>query len=953
MLINKIHLPIRTNTNRNNHTKPIVPKTPSFSGRNVEQFNTNNTNDPLVNILGEHIFNQDITTTTDVYRNDLQEKIYKNSCLNTDKKLKEMVQKMVFYTKNKDQLALIDQILTNEKLLNEDFITKIQYTIQAASNPAKQEFVSKVLSNEVLYNNKNLISNLEKILYTDDFENIVLAKISVIDKILSTEILSKNEVFMENIAGIISEIDSKSSADITNSVLDCILNNEKCAQNKQFIGALGKLFATQEFHRRYGSALDEMKKEFGSNSIFASIIGAISYILDPATLNAFEKIMDNQSFLKDENLMIYAPRIVNLTLAKNVDKIENVIKYIKKNAYTQTRNKNEKIIQEYMYYDFESLNETEQFIDIQDEALNKKYQLKEGAKSLSDTDVIDFFDNNKRQIRAAIKLLGKNTFIHSFPSKLSKVGDLAKECYLIQRSLDASDYEELLLKLNPCESKQYKQLKEEIKLLKQQYPSVKANGNFSELTNLQNQINTKTKQAQEIIKNKVDFDPDTKINKTKVIAGLVRQIENKTIAEKPEDYISFFITLLRNTSEENEFIWNRAVSEKIFEKFGMKYDKNVASKINLTSSKYINEIFSADLRFSNGLRDIFNLITNNPEKSVTEVFNGLPSNIKTKELFQKFGIDYDKWVNFDKDSKIMVKFNTLKEDSLEAATRMLLKIFNDSTFHSLPEKLKNNIENALGIEGINLRKIKFIGTENEFKYLLSIQDIAMLKNTIKIIQNELNKDFWSARHPDGATDFAKTIIYNELIKTTARIRELLEIKPDTRSLITIKKVDMNDVGKSLFLGNDASCCTSVGTGAKQWTAPNYVKNKMFSAIEILDGETPIGNTMCYFALVDKQLSLVLDNVEFKPRYRNDNNIRDGIIEYSKQICKEVGVPNIPIYMASHRNQLDLEDYFPDLKNIKIIGNTGDDTVYLDFLNSGDKIDFDSNIYPNAMMTHVA
>ena len=176
MLINKTHIPIKVNTNKNknkNNLKPIAPKIPSFSGHNAEQSNIDDyKNNPLPNILGQYLINQNITTPIEVYRNTLQEEINKNSFFNKNETLREVIKKMVFYAKNEGQLALINQVLTNKALLNEDFITKIQYAIQAASNPAKQQLVSKILSNEILYTNENLISNLEKILYADDFENI-------------------------------------------------------------------------------------------------------------------------------------------------------------------------------------------------------------------------------------------------------------------------------------------------------------------------------------------------------------------------------------------------------------------------------------------------------------------------------------------------------------------------------------------------------------------------------------------------------------------------------------------------------------------------------------------------------------------------------------------------------------------------------------------------------------
>ena len=34
-------------------------------------------------------------------------------------------------------------------------------------------------------------------------------------------------------------------------------------------------------------------------------------------------------------------------------------------------------------------------------------------------------------------------------------------------------------------------------------------------------------------------------------------------------------------------------------------------------------------------------------------------------------------------------------------------------------------------------------------------------------------------------------------------------------------------------------------------------------------------------------------------------------EYAKKLCVEVGKPDIPIYIAGHRNHIDLQDYMDD------------------------------------------
>ena len=74
----------------------------------------------------------------------------------------------------------------------------------------------------------------------------------------------------------------------------------------------------------------------------------------------------------------------------------------------------------------------------------------------------------------------------------------------------------------------------------------------------------------------------------------------------------------------------------------------------------------------------------------------------------------------------------------------------------------------------------------------------------------INYDSWVKFNP-------KSFVEKEII-----------LKDGKKAKIKVQKADMNDIKHSLFLGNYASCCTAVGSGANQESAPNYVINKMIS-----------------------------------------------------------------------------------------------------------------------------
>lgn len=904
-----------------------------------------------------------------VQKNDDNNKV---SLLNYDdsfnkKKLEKFASEVTDSIKTNEQQKLLKKILENENLVKECNLNNLQRIIQMSSNSAKYEFVSKILDNEDLYANQRLLAQLPFVLNEENFDDTVVYKISVLDKIVNNEKLAKNSLFMKNLPEIFINIDSKLSMDIINRVFDCILNNEKCSNNEKFISALGKVFAIPEFHRRYGDALQEVKLEFGQDSRFANIISAIAQILDEHTIEAFEILMKDKSFIEDENLVVYLPSIVSWVLSRNISKLDSVINYLRKNVSKHTKENNKRIVKQYMHYDFNSIEDVETLVRINEKALKQKHLLKSPIENLKDSEINDFFDYNRYNILSAINLLGEKVFVHSFSSKLSGVKDLCDKCCTIEKNINPEVYERLLLKLNPVKSKEYKALQNDILLLKKEYLFTQKNKSVEELKVLQNKINTKTKQAQNLLDNKLHLDPDSVISKVRVLSGVIQKenLERKINGHSIEDNKNFqnsvnnFVILLKDSTPQNNLVWNQAVYKKIFDNIGMEFNEDIAHKINLVDSKYIGEILSANTMFFKGLKDIFELVKLYPHKSITEIFNDLDQNKITKQLFEKFGINYDKWVNFDKESFINVNLKVDKEEVKSKAISNLKSIFNDPWYYKLPQEYKDNLLYELEKEGILVKNVYIDSLPSKYAipnlYSLKIDNNEALRKTITLIENELNKDIWISAHPDIDIDARKEYIYNLFLDRISKIRELLDAKSEAIGTIKIQKVDMNDLAKSLFLGNDAACCTSVGRGREQATAPKYVKNKTFSAIEILDDKKIVGNTMCYFALVNGQLALVLDNIEIKLKYKGNDAIRDGVIDYAKKLCKEVGVPDLPIYVAGLRNKIDFKDEFStDLfGRLQIVGNTGDDYAYLDFLNTSDRIDFNSKVYTSVCLVRVA
>ena len=92
----------------------------------------------------------------------------------------------------------------------------------------------------------------------------------------------------------------------------------------------------------------------------------------------------------------------------------------------------------------------------------------------------------------------------------------------------------------------------------------------------------------------------------------------------------------------------------------------------------------------------------------------------------------------------------------------------------------------------------------------------------------------------------------------------------------------------------------------------------------------VGNTMTYIAYVDGKPALVLDNIELKTKYQNNDKIRDTFIEYAKKLCEEIGQPDLPIYAGPNRHKLDMSIYPKSEHSMEPIGSSGDEYVYIDY-----------------------
>ncbi len=388
---------------------------------------------------------------------------------------------------------------------------------------------------------------------------------------------------------------------------------------------------------------------------------------------------------------------------------------------------------------FDKINK---FLDFRISAIEKRSLLDKynAPATLMDVDEIIF-----RNILATTKtlgLLGEKAFIFSFKEKKDNVQAFIKDIGNID--WDEEIYDGLIKLTNPTSTARYVFLEESIARLKATFPKIKDSVQLEELKKL---INTLTREKRELLENSIK-DPKEILEKTLIISALNK---NGMCEEAKE-----LLAVLNPKTENDKRLYNETLNRILFGFYGVeKLDDSILEKLNFQNSKYLPRLFYTKQDFKTIFKELIDLLINNPEKTNLEIFNELSKNIQTRLEFEKYGLDYNKWVKYNPDSQI--------------------------------------------------------------EYIL-----------------------------------------------------------DENNKIVVKKVDMNNVPKALFLGDEADCCTRVN-GVHAKSAVSYITSKMIQAIEVYHNNLPVANTMCYLAKVNNKLALILDNIEVKPQYRKDEMIKKSYI----------------------------------------------------------------------------
>lgn len=539
---------------------------------------------------------------------------------------------------------------------------------------------------------------------------------------------------------------------------------------------------------------------------------------------------------------------------------------------------------------------------------------------ITSDDLDELFFNFARESLAVVKILGQKGLLSSFEKKYDAVFE--QVCILNRINTEIPQYEVLIELTNPRESKKYLKNEARIKKLKSKFQTTQ---NKEELIK---EINLYTNANKNLVASSFK-DYHDKID----LAYIYLNLQDNSIDR---------LNSLLESCQKNPFNEKQTLDKAINALVTTDERGNVCKSLNFINSKYLRNILESDSNFYNYF-DVILYILNITQKNPEEAFDKMTINSLTKTQFENEGINYDKWTKFNPESKIQKNIQFNVEDKKQFVIKNIEKDLSSEYWDEIPQKERDNLFAELYKSGYALKEVQMANyDENGFADGLKavtklykddkpvkFEDLSLFFNTIRKYINK--NSFWSTQNENLIIENSRKGILNHLVDLRSVELKLASQKTNAKFHdITVQKVDMNNVEHALFLGNYASCCTAVGSGCNQWSAPTYVLSKMVSAIEVLDGEKPVGNTMCYIARIDNKPALLLDNIELQNKYQYNDEIRDMIFEYAQKLTTELGQPDMPIYAGINRHKINMESCPIENKHFTLIGTTDNIPIYVDF-----------------------
>jgi HEAT repeat protein len=312
------------------------------------------------------------------------------------------------------------------------------------------------------------------------------------------------------------------------------------------------------------------------------------------------------------------------------------------------------------------------------------------------------------------------------------------------------------------------------------------------------------------------------------------------------------------------------------------------------------------------------------------------ANLKTAELYQKNGLDIQKWLRYDQ-----TKAFTMGEPSAEKG-RTAFDSFMTEFSGEIIKLMGSRKENIKPLVDSNTRKalFQFIKSQgyafDDNLQLTSGQAGRVNKDNMARFASQLlgfleNKQVGQTLQADRQQEFLT--VKSHLTQLKYSFENASDAAPASQNYL-IKTWDRNP-GYDLFQGNYTQCCIAVDQ-VNRSAIVDYLTSHAIQIVEIKDlqNDKTIANTFVYWAKAPSgKLVMVADDVEIATQYQGaiTTRIRDELSAYLKQYAKQVAGKEVPVLLGQNYNDVPTEDLRKKGFRAQFIGTTMTDELYLDSL----------------------
>ncbi len=390
--------------------------------------------------------------------------------------------------------------------------------------------------------------------------------------------------------------------------------------------------------------------------------------------------------------------------------------------------------------------------------------------------------------------------------------------------------------------------------------------------------------------------------------------------------------LEENTQKEiNSLDLIRILGKNLLEKFAQKL--NIKAEIKESAFdewnlEYLPKLFTAEAQYESEDKELLKLIMklSFQEKSfLPSLFGQIKGkydsdekeyleeikkyNLKVKEKFENYGLNFEKWFNYDKKLEFQVG---LTKDQLEVKR----KAFEQELFSTVKELLGSYREKKEGILSDQEAKIVFNKIFKKYNIQFKEGEIIHLKKgklTIKDIEPVL-KDFISEIEKIYQTEKERT--KKENIGTAlSHLKDLEKRLPDLEKELLRKGFELEiknwqrEPGYDIFQGNYTHCCVAV-ENFNRGAMLDYLIDTNLQVVEVKDKieDKTIAQTWLFVAKdSSNNLNLILDNVEINSDYSGlEPQIRENLFNYLKEYTKSFSRGKIKRILLGASSYNDIE-----------------------------------------------